>query len=129
MRPDDVVVDTDASLIPLQAAQQESTLVPPFVAVPGQMRSISGQTGPDLAVNTAVAVNGLAITFSAAANILTFGLSGVGTMAQRNAIAAVTDVATPDATDLATAITLVNALKAKMNELLGAMRTANHLTP
>lgn len=129
MRYDETVIDLDAALIPLQTQQQAETLTPPFVAVPGQLRSISGQVGPDLNVNTAAALNGVAISFAAALNTLTFGITGVGTMAQRNAIAAVADVATADATDLATAITLVNDLKAKINELLAKARTANHLTP
>lgn len=129
MRYDESIVDTDAALLPIQAQQQEAALVPPFLAVPGQLRSVAGQTGPDLNVNTAAALNGLAISFAAALNTLTFGLTGVGTMAQRNAIAAVADVATADATDLATVITLANDLKAKINALLAAMRTANHLSP
>lgn len=129
MRGDEVIVEIDPSLTALQAQQQEAALTPAFVAVPGQLRSIGGQDGPDIAVNTAAPTNGLAVSFSAALDTLTFGLTGVGTMAQRNAIAAVADVATPDATDLPTVITLANALKAKINELLAAMRTANHLTP
>lgn len=129
MRYDETIIDTDAALLPLQTQQQEAELIPPFQAVPGQLRSVAGQTGPDLSVATAATVNGLAVSFAAAANILTFGITGVGTMAQRNAIAAVADVATPDATDLATVITLANDLKAKINELLAKARTANHLAP
>jgi hypothetical protein len=129
MRYDETPIDTDAALLPLQTQQQEAELVPPFVAVPGQLRSVAGQTGPDLNVATAAAVNGVAVSFSAAVNTLTFGLTGVGNMAQRNAIAAVADLATADATDLPTVIALANDLKAKLNALLAAMRTANHMAP
>ena len=128
-RFDEVSIDTDAALIPLQARQQDLPTNEKFAAVPGQLRSISGQDGPDLTVATAAALNGVAVSFAAAADQLTFGITGVGTMAQRNAIAAVADVATADATDLATVITLANDLKAKINELLAKARTANHLTP
>lgn len=38
--------------------------------------------------------------------------------------AAVADIATPDATDLASAVTLANNNKAKINALLAALRTA-----
>lgn len=129
MRGDEAQLDIDAALIPLQAAGQQALLPVPPVVVPGQLRSVAGQVGPDLNVTTAAAVNGLAVTFSAAANQLTFGLSGVGTMAQRNAIAAVADIATANATDLPTVIALANDLKAKLNQLLAAMRTASHLAP
>lgn len=129
MNYDEVIIDTDAALVPLQAASQQFTLIPPAQLVAGQLRSIAGQFGPDLTVATAAALNGVAVSFAAAANALTFGVTGVGTMAQRNAIAAVADLATADATDLATVITLANDLKAKLNALLAAMRTANHLAP
>ena len=129
MRYDEVPIDLDAGLMPLQTQQQAAASESGVQLVPGQLRSIAGQTGPDITVATAAALNGLAVSFAAAANVLTFGLTGVGTMAQRNAIAAVADVATADATDLATVITLANDLKAKINALLAAMRTANHLTP
>lgn len=129
MRYDETNIDVDAALIPLQTQQQEADLTPPFQAVPGQLRSIAGEDGPDIAVNTAAPVNGIAISFAAAADILTFGITGTGTMAQRNAIAAVADIATADAVDLATVIALANELKAKINELLAKARTANHLTP
>lgn len=129
MRSDETNIDTDAALIPLQSQQQEVDLVPPFQAVPGQLRSIAGQAGPDLNIATAAPTNGLAVSFAAALNTLTFGLTGVGTMAQRNAIAAVADIATADATDPATTMALVNELKAKINELLAKARTANHLAP
>lgn len=129
MRYDEVPIDLDAGLMPLQAQQQAAQIEPGVQLVPGQLRSIAGQTGPDLNVATAGASNGLVVTFAAAANVLTLGLSGVGTMAQRNAIAAVADIATADAVDPATTMALVNELKAKINQLLAAMRTANHLTP
>lgn len=128
MRYDETVVDTDAALLPLAVAGQ-APLIPPAQLVAGQVRSIAGQQGPDIGVATAAAANGLAISFAAAANVLTLGLTGVGTMAQRNAIAAVADISTPDASDLATVITLANDLKAKINELLAKARTANHLAP
>jgi hypothetical protein len=129
MRYDETPIDVDAALIPLQAQQQDADLIPEFAAVPGQLRSVAGQAGPDINVATAAAVNGVAVSFSAALNTLTFGLTGIGTMSQRNAIAAIADVTTADATDLATVITLANDLKAKLNALLAAMRTAGHLTP
>lgn len=129
MRYDETIIDTDAALVPIQSRQAQEQLLPAFVAVPGQLRSVAGETGPDLNVATAAAVNGIAISFAAAANTLTFGITGVGTMAQRNAIAAVADIATADATDPATTMALVNELKAKLNQLLAAMRTANHLAP
>jgi hypothetical protein len=50
-------------------------------------------------------------------------------MAQRNAAAANADAASPDATDLATALTLLNELKAQFNALQAKLRTAGHLTP
>lgn len=129
MRYDESNVDVDPALIALQAQQAQQVPAQPFAAVPGQLRSLAGQTGPDINVATAGPTNGVAITHTPAANTLTFGLSGVGTMAQRNAIAAVTNVATADATDLATTTALVNELKAKINELLTKARTANHLAP
>lgn len=129
MRESDVNIDTSAELMPLQAGQQEAALVPAFAAVPGQLRSLDGQAGPDIDFAVAAPINGVQISVASAVNTSTFGITGVGTMAQRNAIAAVVDETTADATDLATALTLVNALKAKVNELLAAMRTADHLTP
>jgi len=128
-RFDETNIDTDAALVPIQAQQQQEQLVPPFAAVPGQLRSIAGQTGPDISVALAAPLNGVAVSHAAAGNVQTFGITGVGTMAQRNAIAAVADVATADATDPATTMALVNELKAKINQLLAAMRTANHLAP
>ena len=129
MKYDETPIDVDAALLPLQAQQQDVDLVPEFAAVPGQLRSIAGQAGPDLNIATAAPVNGVAVSFSAAANLLTFGITGVGSMAQRNAIAAVADIATADAIDPATTMALVNELKAKLNELLAAARTAGHLAP
>lgn len=129
MRYDETIIDTDAGLLPLQTTGQSAALIPPAQLVAGQVRSIAGQLGPDLNVATAAALNGVAISFAAAANLLTFGLTGIGTMAQRNAVASVADVATADATDLATVIALANDLKAKLNELLAKARTANHLVP
>lgn len=129
MKYDEIHIDLDAALIPLQAQQQDADLVPEFAAVPGQLRSLAGETGPDINVATAAPMSGVAVSFAAAANQLTFGITGIGTMAQRNAIAAIADIATADATDPATTMALVNELKAKINALLAAMRTAGHLTP
>lgn len=126
---DDVNIDTSPELIPLQSGQQAPPLAPPFQAVPGQLRSIDGQLGPDLTFAVAAPLNNVQISVASAANTSTFGITGIGTMAQRDEVAAVADEATPDATDLATALTLVNALKDKVNELLGEMRNADHLTP
>lgn len=129
MRNDETALDIDAALIPLQAQQQDADLVPEFAAVPGQLRSLAGETGPDINVAVAGPVNGVAVSFAAAANQLTFGITGIGTMAQRNAIAAVADIATADAIDPATTMALVNELKAKLNALFAAMRAAGHLAP
>lgn len=129
MRYDETVIDTDAALLPLQAQQQGAELVAPFVRVPGQISSIDGQPGPDIDFAIAAALNGVAISVASALNVTTFGITGIGDMAQRNAIAAVADIATADAVDPATTMALVNELKAKINALLAAMRTANHLTP
>lgn len=127
MRYDETPIDLDAALLPLQAQQQDTDLIPEFAAVPGQLRSLAGQAGPDINIATAAALNGVAVSFAAAANQLTFGITGIGTMGQRNAIAAVADITTADAIDPATTMALVNELKAKLNQLLAAMRTANHL--
>lgn len=43
--------------------------------------------------------------------------------------AAIADVATADATDLATAVTLVNALKVKLNALLASLRITGQIAP
>lgn len=124
-------IDTDSSLLPLQsaAASAQAALTPRVLPQAGAIHSIDGQPGPDVLFATGAPVNGIAIAKSSAANIVTFSVTGPGTMAQRNAVAAVADIATADAVDLATAITLVNAVKAKVNQLLAAMRTANHLAP
>jgi hypothetical protein len=50
---------------------------------------------------------------------------GVPVFVRRPLADAVADVTTADATDLASAITLVNVLKARVNELLAARREAN----
>lgn len=122
-------IDVDPALIPLQAAAaaSQAALFPRVIPPAGIVHSIDGMLGPDILFNTAAPVNGIAVTKSSVGNTTTFGISGPGTMAQRNAVAAVADIATADAVDLATAITLVNVCKAKINELLAAMRTANHL--
>jgi len=46
----------------------------------------------------------------------------VATLETATKIASVATVATPDATDEATAITLVNALKARLNALITALK-------
>ena len=46
----------------------------------------------------------------------------VAKMESATKVAAVAAVSTADATDLATAITLVNALKVKMNALIAALK-------
>lgn len=46
----------------------------------------------------------------------------VATLDTATRIASVATVATPDATDLATAITLVNALKSRLNALITALK-------
>lgn len=45
-----------------------------------------------------------------------------GAVAAKAAIAALTPVATADATDLATAIALANANKAKINQIIAALK-------
>ena len=45
-----------------------------------------------------------------------------GAVAAKAQIAALATVATADATDLATAITLVNALKARLNQVIAALK-------
>lgn len=46
----------------------------------------------------------------------------IATLDTATRIASVATVATPDATDLATALTLVNALKARLNALITALK-------
>lgn len=46
----------------------------------------------------------------------------VAKMEPATKVASVATVATPDATDLATAITLVNALKSRLNALITALK-------
>lgn len=122
-------VETSPEIIPLQQQSAPQGFAPVVIPVAGQLHSFAGMLGPDIATNTGAAVNGIAIVAAPAANTLTLSITGPGTMAQRNAIAAVADEANADATDLATALTLLNSLKAKMNDLLGKARTAGHLTP
>ncbi len=45
-----------------------------------------------------------------------------GAVAAKTQIAALATVATADASDLATAITLVNALKARLNQVIAALK-------
>lgn len=45
-----------------------------------------------------------------------------GAVAAKSQIAALATVATADASDLATAITLVNALKARLNQVIAALK-------
>lgn len=129
MKHDETNIEIDAALIPIQARQQTAGGVAAFAAIPGQIRSIAGQAGPDISVATAAPLNGVAVSHAPAGNTLTFGLTGIGTMAQRNAAAANVDAVSPDATDLATALTLLNELKAQFNALQAKLRAAGHLTP
>lgn len=126
---EEVNVGIDPGLVPLEADNNLQLIPSAVVPVTGAIRSIDGLAGPDVTINTAAPVNGIAVTKSSVGSVITLGISGPGTMAQRNAIAAVADESTADATDLATAIALVNALKAKLNDLLGKARTAGHLAP
>jgi hypothetical protein len=57
------------------------------------------------------------------------GVQGVPVFVRRPLADAVADVTTADATDLASAIALVNELKARVNELLAARREANEQQP
>lgn len=89
--------------------------------------ALNGLTGAiSLAGGT---TTGITVNITPGAGTITISLAGIGTMAAKNVAAAVTNVSTADATDLATAIALANANKAKINELLGALRTAVHITP
>lgn len=126
---EEVNVGIDPGLVPLETDESLQLIPPAVTPVTGTIRSIDGMAGPDVTFNTGAAVNGIAIAKSSVGNVTTFSITGPGTMAQRNAIAAVADESTADAADLATAIALVNALKAKLNDLLGKARTAGHLTP
>jgi len=49
-------------------------------------------------------------------------LAGGGAVKEKAAIAALTAITTPDATDLATALTLINATKAKVNAIIAALK-------
>jgi len=84
VRGDETPIDTDAALLPLQAAQQQVQLINFPAVVAGQVRSVAGQTGPDITVSTAAATNGVAISLAAAANNLTLGLTGIGQLASKN---------------------------------------------
>lgn len=66
----------------------------------------------------------VAITNQTDANELIAAIDASGSPA-----AAVADIATADAIDLATAITLANATKAKVNQLLASLRAAGTLLP
>lgn len=116
-------------IIPLQQQSAPQGFAPVVIPEAGQLHSFAGMLGPDIAVNTGAAVNGISIVAASAANTQTLSITGPGTMAQRNAIAAVADETNADAIDLATALTLVNSLKAKLNDLLTKARAAGHLTP
>lgn len=125
---EETVIDTDPALIPLQSGAAGPSLIPPVVVPPtGAISTIDGMVGPNLTINTAAPVNGLAVTKTSLANIITLGLSGVGTMAQRNAIAAIADLNQTISNPPTQAE--VQAISDKIDELFAAMRTANHLTP
>ena len=79
-----------------------------------------GTVGMLIGVATAVAANP-----SAAGQVRLNGVASSGAEGPQPAIA---DVATANASDLATAITLVNALKASHNTLLGELRAAGILS-
>lgn len=49
-------------------------------------------------------------------------LAGGGAVKEKTAIAALTAITTPDATDLPTALTLINATKAKVNATIAALK-------
>lgn len=125
---EEVNVEIDAALTPL--GLRGAGFIPP-VAIPvaGAIHAIDGMLGPDITFSTGAPVNGIAVVKSSVGNVATFSITGPGTMAQRNAVAAIADIATIDAIDPATTMALVNELKAKINALLAAMRTAGHLTP
>lgn len=103
----------------LQAAQLPSTA---FVA------SING-VGGNLVFQQGTVPAGITVTFTTGPGTVSLSLSGFGTLVTKNIAAAVADIATADATDLPTVIALANASKAKINELLGALRTAGHIAP
>lgn len=105
-----------------QALDQQIPQLPPtaFVA------SINGQGGA-LTFGGGSVPSGWTVGFTAGVGTMAINISGPGTMSTKNIAAAVADITTADATDLATAITLSNANKAKINELIGVLRTAVHI--
>lgn len=129
-------VDIDAELIPIQAGAAGAELLNPvFIRTTGAISDIAGLLGPSLTVSTAT--NSISVT--AAANDLAFAMASTvatnifnaTTSFQQGGVkvvgaqgAAVADAASPDATDLATAITLVNELKAQLNTLLARLRAS-----
>jgi hypothetical protein len=50
-------------------------------------------------------------------------LASGGAVKEKTAIAALTAITTPDATDLPTALTLINATKAKVNATIAALKS------
>lgn len=57
------------------------------------------------------------------------GAGNVGQAGLATKQSAITDVTTADATDAATAVTLANANKAKINAILAALRSAGVIAP
>lgn len=101
------------------------TGAPVNVPQTGVIRSLGGLLGPDILVAAGAAVNGIAIAVTPGGSTITFAIAGPGTMAQRNAIAAVADLAMVVTNPPTQAE--VQAIADKIDELLGAMRTAVHL--
>lgn len=124
---DDVNIEVSPELLPLQQQGAPQGFGPVVIPVPGQLHSLDGMLGPDIAVVTAASLNGVAVSATPAANTLTLGVTGVGSMAQRNAIGAVADLNQTISSPPTQAE--VQAITDKIDELLAAMRTAAHLTP
>lgn len=105
-----------------QALDQQIPQLPPtaFVA------SINGEGG-SLTFSGGSVPSGWTVGFTASPGSVAINISGPGTMSTKNVAAAVADVSSPNATDLATAITLVNELKTQFNALLASLRAATHI--
>lgn len=117
--------EQDPDFARLQAQAQGSNQALQNLPLPAAafLASLNGLTGP-------VDLNGgTGVNITPGVGTIVISLSGLGTMSTKNVAAAVADIATADAIDLATAIVLVNVCKAKINELLGSLRTAVHIGP